>query len=122
MYLLKIFFSSLERDVLELCFRSLRFGYFFFFPLPFLDTRSEPRFSPVAASMSRISSASRQSVEKTKFLPMKLYTHYKCVCRYMHRLILFADNLILICKQLSHADPYCHNNNAQLWTNKNTCS
>lgn len=65
-YLLKTFFSSLEREVLALCFRSLRLGYFFFFPLPFLPTLSEPRSSPVAASMSRISSASRQSTTGRK--------------------------------------------------------
>lgn len=67
-YLLKTFFSNLERDVLALCFRSLRLGYFFFFPFPFLPTLSEPRFSPVAASMSRISSTSRQSEWQSKAL------------------------------------------------------
>lgn len=65
-YLLKTFFSSLERAVFALCFRSLRLGYFFFFPFPFLPTLSEPRFSPVVASMSRISSASRQSTTERK--------------------------------------------------------
>lgn len=61
-YLLKTFLCSLERAVLAFCFRSLRLGcFFFFFLLPFLVNLSEPRSSPVAASMSRISSASRQS-------------------------------------------------------------
>lgn len=67
-YLLNTFFSSLERAVLAVCFTSLRLGNFFFFPFPFpfFCTLSEPRSSPVAASMSRISSASRQSTTQRK--------------------------------------------------------
>lgn len=77
--MLKIFFSSLMRDVLELCFRSVRFGYFFFFPfLPFLAALSEPRSSPVASSMSRISSGSRHSAEKV-FFQMKFSLQANCV-------------------------------------------
>lgn len=89
-YLLKTFFSSLERDVLALCFRSLRLGYFFFFPFPFWPTRSEPRFSPVAASMSLISSVSRQSTTQQRglnvlysfifhfcYTPKMFYTRYE---------------------------------------------
>lgn len=80
-YLLKTFFSSLERDVLALCFRSLRLGYFFFFPFPFLPTLSEPRSSPVAASMSRISSASRQSTRNSEVRWESLQAKtVKCSC------------------------------------------
>lgn len=68
-HLLKTFLSSLERAVLELCFRSVRLGYFLL-PLslepflPFPKVLEDPRSSPVAASMSRIRSGSRQSVAK----------------------------------------------------------
>lgn len=69
-YLLKTFFSSLERAVLAVCFRSVRLGCFLFLPfpfpafLPFPNVLEEPRSSPVAASISLMSSGSRQSKQK----------------------------------------------------------
>lgn len=81
------------RDVLELCFRSVRFGYFFFFPLPFLADLSEPRSSPVASSMSRISSGSRHSAEKV-FFQMKFSFQANCVqnaaAQYAYTLELYS--------------------------------
>lgn len=68
-YLLKTFFSSREREVLACCFRSVRFGYFCFFPFffcPFPLLLEEPRSSPVAASTSLMNSGSLHSVQKTK--------------------------------------------------------
>lgn len=88
-YLLKTFFSSLERDVLALCFRSLRLGYFFFpFPFPFLATRSEPRSSPVAASMSLMSSASRQSATQGR----GLYVLYSFTLFLLHIYNVFTQD------------------------------